>query len=334
MTALTVFSDIAHFEVSQRMAKALTSSSLVPAHFQGEQNLGNALIALEMAQRMSMSPLAVFQSLYVVHGRPAFSASFLIACFNASGKYSPIQYKQLGEEGTPGYGFRALSSIRETGEAIEGPAVTMAIAKSDGWTRNTKYVSMPELMLRYRAATWMIRQVAPEFTMGLHTVEEQELIPAAERNVTGVASEIMAKAQGQGAPSTLDSPAEYAITGVAEKPDPEPRQYTQPEELQAEAEAFPAMVDGVWVDIRGYRYDERFHGHAAGSAAPSVSPSGVFRRRRGHDPEALAEYERSEQARLDSVPAPVAALTETEEMQAEGIEPESVQSWDLEPETL
>jgi hypothetical protein len=328
--ALTVFSDIEHFEVSQRMAKALTASTLVPAHFQGEQNLGNALIALEMAQRMNMSPLAVFQSLYVVHGRPAFSASFLIACFNASGKYTPIQYQQIGEEGTPGYGFRALSSIRETGEAIEGPAVTMAIAKAEGWTRNAKYQTMPELMLRYRAATWMIRQVAPEMTMGLHTLEEQELIPAAERNVTGAASQIMARARENG---EVDKPAEYIVTPT-EKPEPEPRQYTETEEAQAEKGPAPSLVDGMWVDIRGYRYDERFHGHAAGAAVPSVSSSGVFRRRRGHDAGALAEYERAEQARIDSVPAPVATLSEVEEVQVEGIELAAIPSADEETEAF
>ena len=93
--ALTVFSGIDTFESAQRMAKALVTSTLVPEHFRGESNMGNALIALELSQRMDMSPMAVLQSLYVVHGRPAFSAQFLIATWNACGRFTPIQYEQV-----------------------------------------------------------------------------------------------------------------------------------------------------------------------------------------------------------------------------------------------
>ena len=191
MKDMTVFSNLDTFEAAQRMAKAFTSSTLVPEHFRGDANLGNALIALEMAQRMDMSPLAVLQSLYVVHGRPGWSAQFLIASWNASGKFSPIQYRQVGEPDKPSFGFIAHATVLATGAVIEGPAVTMEIAQRDGWTRKlpgglcSKYESMPGLMLRYRAATWLIRTVAPEIAMGLQTVEElQDIGTPTERNIT------------------------------------------------------------------------------------------------------------------------------------------------------
>ena len=67
--SVSAFSSIAAFEAACRMAKALCSSPLVPKEYQGEQNLGSAVIALELAQRMDASPLMVMQNLDVIHGR-------------------------------------------------------------------------------------------------------------------------------------------------------------------------------------------------------------------------------------------------------------------------
>jgi hypothetical protein len=76
------FDSVEGFEALQRMARLFTSSSLVPTTFQGQQNLGSAAIALDMANRMGANPLMVMQNLYVVHSRPAWSAQFLIATLN------------------------------------------------------------------------------------------------------------------------------------------------------------------------------------------------------------------------------------------------------------
>jgi len=48
----------------------------------------------------------------------------------------------------------------------------MKEARAEGWTKNPKYSSLPELMLRYRAAILLIRTHMPEVLNGLHTVEE------------------------------------------------------------------------------------------------------------------------------------------------------------------
>ena len=80
------FTSIEGFASLQRMANMFTKSSMVPQTFQGDINLGNAAIALDMAIRMRANPLAVMQNLYIVHGRPSWSAQFLIATLNKSGK--------------------------------------------------------------------------------------------------------------------------------------------------------------------------------------------------------------------------------------------------------
>jgi hypothetical protein len=160
------------FELAQRQAKVYSSSSLVPKDYQG--NVGNVLIAQNMARRMQADPLMVMQNLYIVHGKPSWSAQFLISCFNSCGRFSAIKYRFTGSEGSPDRGCVATTTEYSTGEVIEGPMVTMAMAKAEGWSTKSgsKWATMPELMLRYRSATFLIRTTAPEIGMGLHTAEE------------------------------------------------------------------------------------------------------------------------------------------------------------------
>ena len=60
------------FELAQRAAKLLSSSSLVPERYRG--NIADCVVALNMAQRMGADPLMAMQNLYIVHGTPAWSS--------------------------------------------------------------------------------------------------------------------------------------------------------------------------------------------------------------------------------------------------------------------
>jgi hypothetical protein len=168
------FGTAAGFELLQRQAKALAASTLVPARYQGLNNLGNAIVALEMATRIGASPLMVMQNLYVVYGQPAWSAKFLIACFNSCGRFSAIKYKQVGEKGQDSYGYVAYTKELATGEVIEGPVIDWQLVKKEGWhdKKDSKWKSIPEKMFRYRAAAWLIDTTAPEIAMGIRTDDE------------------------------------------------------------------------------------------------------------------------------------------------------------------
>ena len=174
-TNLAVFSTIEGFETGQRIAKALTTSSLVPDNFKGDQNLGSCMIALDLAARMGINPLQLMQGLYVVHGKPAFSGQFVGGLVNASRIYkSKLKLEQVGEEGKPSFGYRAYAYDWD-GDKVTGPAVTMQMAASEGWiTKNPKWKSMPDLMLRYRAISFFQRTNCPELTFGIPTREEVE----------------------------------------------------------------------------------------------------------------------------------------------------------------
>lgn len=163
------------FEVQQRIAKAYMSSTIVPDTYRG--NIGNCIIALDMAQRMSVNPLMVMQNLYIVHGSPSFSSKFLISCINASGRFSPLRYEFCGTQGKKDWGCRAVAyeaSDREHTHPLEGAWITMAMAEAEGWTKKagSKWLTMPEQMLRYRAAAFWQRAYAPEISMGFISTEE------------------------------------------------------------------------------------------------------------------------------------------------------------------
>lgn len=162
------------FALLQRMANMFVGSTLVPEQFRGEKNFGNCVIALNMAQRLGADPLMVMQNLYVVYGTPSWSSKFMIAMFNQCGRYESIRYEETGKKGTDTQGIIAWAKEKSTGEILKGPEVTIKTAKDEGWygKNGSKWKTMSDQMLRYRAAAWFIRTTAPELSMGLQTVDE------------------------------------------------------------------------------------------------------------------------------------------------------------------
>ncbi len=248
------FDSLAGFEALQRMARLFASSSLVPKEFQGNA-IGNAAIALDMANRMGANPLMVMQNLYIVSGnrsgnRPAWSAKFLIATLNQSGRFSALRYRFQGSEGSDDWGCRAYATELSTGEVLEGPLITIGLAKAEGWhdKSGSKWKTIPELMLRYRAASWFVSAYAPEIAMGLRTAEEEQdavdyiqqpdgsFSPAPEaRPATITTADIARVAQPdpapvEPAPSALE---EAATPEEAAQPAPEPAPETQPKPTAA-----------------------------------------------------------------------------------------------------
>lgn len=169
-SVISSFGDSASFEHAQRVAKMLSSSNLIPKEYQG--NVQNTMIALEMATRIGASPLMVMQNLYIVHGKPSWSSSFIIAAINSCKKFSPLRFDVSGEGEQRG--CMAWAYDLATNDKLEGPRVTMEMAKKEGWVNKagSKWQTMPELMLRYRAAAFFGRLYAPEILMGMQTAEE------------------------------------------------------------------------------------------------------------------------------------------------------------------
>ncbi len=223
------FSSLDGFETLQRMAHLFNESTLVPKQFQGKQNFGNCVIALNMAQRLNADPLMVMQNLYVVYGNPSWSAKFLIAMFNQCGRFSSIHYEEVGKPGTDGWGCRAWAAEIATGERVEGPIITIGLAKKEGWydKSGSKWQTMPQQMLRYRAAAWFIRTTAPELSMGLPTRDEAIDIGSetlgVEEAQEAMDQEIAAQANKTPLPIDVrkDVPQDIPDTAAAKQPEPE-----------------------------------------------------------------------------------------------------------------
>jgi hypothetical protein len=166
------------FARMMKEAEVLSHSQMLPAKYAGKPQ--DCLVALHMAKTMNCDPLMILQNLYIVHGQPSFSAKFLTATFNSCGRYTSVKYRYSGTPGQMDYGCVAYATERETGEVIESIRVTMQMAKDEGWLTKTgsKWKTMPDLMLSYRAATFLCRMYAPELSMGFQTVEElQDITP-------------------------------------------------------------------------------------------------------------------------------------------------------------
>lgn len=245
------FDTVAGFEAIQRMANLFSASSIVPDTYRSKgQNdytsKGNCVIALDMALRMGANPLMVMQNLYVVHGRPAWSAQFLIATLNKSGKFSALRYVFQGTEGKDDWGCRACATELATGEKLQGPLITIGLAKKEGWygKPGSKWQSMPELMLQYRAAAWFVRAYAPEIAMGLKTAEEmQDTIDLTQQADGSFARQ----EEEKDAPSmtTADITA-LSATSTAEAVDVAPA--AEPEAPAAEPEKAPAAAPSATQD--------------------------------------------------------------------------------------
>jgi hypothetical protein len=158
-----------NFELSQRAAQSFAASSLVPQQF---RNTANAMICLDMANRLRCSPLMVAQCLYIVQGKPSWSAQFVIAAINSCGRFSPLRFVMTGE-GMERQCYCESTDLK-TGENLTGPAVSMQMAKAEGWIdkSGSKWRTMPELMLRYRAGAFFGRLYAPDVLLGLYTQDE------------------------------------------------------------------------------------------------------------------------------------------------------------------
>jgi hypothetical protein len=158
------------FDHTWRIAKMFAASKLVPAHFQGKPE--ECMVALALAQQLKVNPLLAMQNVFVVHGTPGFRASFVIALANERGPFAdPIQFEETGKGDT--LAVRAFAKVRSTGTTVDF-TVSMSMAKAEKWTSNSKYSSLPSLMLRYRAAVFLVRLYCPEVLMGYQTTEELE----------------------------------------------------------------------------------------------------------------------------------------------------------------
>lgn len=168
------------FEIQRRRANSMANSVLFPEHLRKgthEQNFANALLVLSLAEELKENALVLAQNIYIVSGKAGWASTYLIAKANASGKFSdPIDWEVKGSGDS--LEITAFATVAKTQRRVQA-TVSMKMAKAEGWTKNSKYNSMPEQMLRYRSATLLFRLYCPELLLGMRTADELEDIAPA-----------------------------------------------------------------------------------------------------------------------------------------------------------
>lgn len=170
LTTNSVWENKDSFNQLLRAAQMLSQTSIIPQSYQGKPQ--DCFVAIEMANRMGVSPMVVMQNMYVVKGKPSWAGQACTMLINSCGKFKDVKHIYTGEKGKPNRGCYVTATRISDGSQVDGVEVTMQMAQSEGWTSNSKWRNMPELMLAYRASAFFARVYCPEAMMGVQTAEE------------------------------------------------------------------------------------------------------------------------------------------------------------------
>ena len=171
--AVTMWNDAKLYNQSLAMAQTLSKSEIIPQSYKGKP--ADCLIAIDIANRLGLSPAIVMQNSQIVRGNFTWRGSACKAMIDGCGRYQKTRYVYVGEEGKDSYGCY-LEAIDNDGDIIKGVPVTIAMAKKEGWYNKdgSKWQTMSDLMLKYRAAAFFMRTECASIAMGFLTKEEVE----------------------------------------------------------------------------------------------------------------------------------------------------------------
>ena len=246
------------FALRQRQARMFASSPLVPEHLRKgspEQAIANCWIALTLAEAMGEVPLIVMQNIHVVSGKAGFASQYMIARANSSGIFKGRIDWRIDRSDPANLAVTAYAVIKDSGQQVE-VTCDMAMAKAEGWTKNSKYSTMPEVMLRYRSAAFLVRFYAPDVMLGYQTADEIEDVtlaagPAAEPLTSKMLIDQSKAPDLSATPARVDEPDHDPETG--EIIDEQPIEEAQADAIEAEVEEGPdpriAAADAIIAEI-------------------------------------------------------------------------------------
>lgn len=172
------------FSQNWNMAVQLSKSDIIPDNYKNKPQ--NVVIAIGLANQMQLDPFTVMQNLAIIKGKTSWSGSFCKTLIERTGKYKNLELNYVGEKGKDSYGCY-LSAVRVSdGKIINGPTVTMQMAKAEKWTSNSKWLTLTDLMLAYRCQSFFCRLYVPEAMNGIYTTEEVDEISTQRQQPTDI----------------------------------------------------------------------------------------------------------------------------------------------------
>lgn len=170
--SLTTGNVISDMRSAYKLAELMCQAQIIPDAYKNKPS--DCMIAIDMANRMGVSPLMVMQSLYVVKGKPSWSGQACMSFIQSNPNFKDVTPVYVGEPKTNQRGCYIQATRVSDGTTIKGVCVTIAMAIAEGWTKNSKWSNMPELMLVYRASAFFARVYCPSILMGVSVEGEIE----------------------------------------------------------------------------------------------------------------------------------------------------------------
>ena len=123
---------VADFSRAYKLAKVIATADIIPDNYKNKP--ADCAIAVDMADRMGVSPMMVMQNLYVVKGKPSWSGQACKALIEGCGKFKPgsVRPVYIGTKGTDDRGCYLSAVWADTGDRVEGPEVTLKMARAEG----------------------------------------------------------------------------------------------------------------------------------------------------------------------------------------------------------
>jgi hypothetical protein len=175
-----------------------------------DKAIANCLVALEIAYRTGANPFMVMQNIVIIYGRPSWSSKYIISMVNSCGRFEMLRFRfkekgmlgiveyteynkvwTVGANGKGAYKTEAKkmtfdgrnvmdiecvawTRLKGSNEVLESAPVSLKLAIKEGWYQKagSKWQTMTEQMLMYRAASFWANIYAPELGMGMQTVDE------------------------------------------------------------------------------------------------------------------------------------------------------------------
>lgn len=173
----SVYSDVDLYQQFYKMAEGLSKTDLVPDNYKNKPE--NCLIAIDTARQIgAKNPLFVMQNLYIVKGKPSWSGQYCSALVYTNFKNVKVNRMGNADSGLQGI---YITATNKNGENCRGSVVTLEMAQKEGWLNkdNSKWKTMPEQMLIYRAFAFFARAYCPDKLLGMHDeYEVQDITPA------------------------------------------------------------------------------------------------------------------------------------------------------------
>lgn len=175
---VSIWEDKRAFNDAFTMAKTLANAEIIPQAYRGK--VSDCIVAIDLANQMGVSPITVMQNSQVVRGNFTWKGTACKAMIDGCGKYRKSRYVEVGVRGTDSWGYY-LEAVEKDGDIVKGTTVDIKMAKDEGWYNKdgSKWKTMPELMLKYRAAAFFMRTECAGVAMGFLTAEEEEDIAPA-----------------------------------------------------------------------------------------------------------------------------------------------------------